>query len=94
MVGALFEQNVDILSIFEEMLKPHYILVAERLMNFDFGGKLFASFGLLQGRLFDNFGRILFFGLQGGKLVAFCKSALSYFKKILFPVIFLLHIFW
>ena len=50
------KQNVNIFSIFEEVLKSHYVLVMKRTMNFDLTHQFLFGSRFGQSRFVDDFG--------------------------------------
>ena len=71
------QQNVDILSIFEEVLEPDNVLVVQRPVDLDFTHQLLFGPRFRQGRLINYFGGGHFASLRICELVAFGEATLT-----------------
>jgi hypothetical protein len=56
LVVAKFQQYVDVFSIFEEVLKPHDVVVMQTPVNLDLTHQLLLGSALCQGGLSNDFG--------------------------------------
>ena len=74
---AEFEQDVNILSILEKVLKAYDMVLMERSVNFDLGHQLLLGSSFCQGALLNNFSSGNSLILQVGKLEATSETTLT-----------------
>lgn len=80
------KQNVNIFSIFEEMLKSHDVLVMKRTMDFDLTHQFLFGSRFGQSRFVDDFGSWNFASFCIGELVTFGKAAFT--EELTFDILF------
>jgi hypothetical protein len=83
-VDAELEENIDVLLVFEYMLKFDYVLMMDLLMNQNLTLQFFLQFFMGKHLFFYNFAGIFIFTGFINYLIAFSKTSL-YMKIDTFP---------
>jgi hypothetical protein len=77
LVLAEFKQNVDVLSIFEEVLEAYDVVVVETPVNFDLGHQLLLGSRLCKRRFGYHFGGRDTLSLKVCELIALCEASFA-----------------
>ena len=77
LILAQFQQNVNIFSIFEEMLELAYINMLDASVDFDFAHQLLFSPTFGKTRLLNYLCSVHIICVRIDKLPTFCKSSFS-----------------
>lgn len=76
LVGAILQNNVNVVLVLEEALESNNVLMIEISVQLNLGENLLLGATLLQGGLGNDFPRIERIGGEVSKFVNFCESAL------------------
>ena len=74
---AKLEQDVDILAVFEKVLKVAHMVMLDAPMDLDLAHELLLGAAFRQAGLLDDFGRVDECGIGINEFVAFCEATLA-----------------